>query len=120
MKNRESWCATVHGVTESDTTERLNNNNEGVPFHVFAGYFVSSFVKDLFKQFDCFGGTAFLTKKLDWEGIVLQKQLISGWGAEIPWPMALLSGLDHKSRTLERDMELRFTTGSSERRTEWH
>lgn len=55
---------------------------------MFAGYFVSSFVKDLFKQFDCFGGTPFL-KKLDWEGIALHKQLTSGWGAEIPWPMAL-------------------------------
>ena len=66
--------------SQSQTLLRLNNNNERVPFHVFVGYFVSSFVKDLFRQFDCFGGTAFLTKKLDWEGIVVHKQLISGWG----------------------------------------
>ena len=27
VKNREAWCATVHGVTKSQT-QRLNNNNK--------------------------------------------------------------------------------------------
>ena len=30
VRNRENWCVTVHKVTESDTTGRLNNSNNSI------------------------------------------------------------------------------------------
>ena len=33
LEDRKAWCATVHGVTESDMTWQLNNNNNKLSDH---------------------------------------------------------------------------------------
>ena len=35
MRDREAWHAAVHGITELDTTQQVNNNNnDSVIFHL--------------------------------------------------------------------------------------
>ena len=37
VKNREAWCAAVHGVSESEKIEQLNNNIVSIDYSCLEG-----------------------------------------------------------------------------------